>query len=205
MKFRVIQSNNRGLISKVGDKTFFSKKPKAGEEYNEMATLFIWVKKPYRFVARVWTVWTGEKIQEDFIYKVTKFRDILDISGHNKFHQWSRQELREELWRDNFFTKIAIEDNICPNPLNVWTNKRKAKSKYLKKRKELIKRKSMFLSDFEREKIKEIYEENKKLNKAAGFNKFHVDHIIPLSKGGNHNFKNLRIISAEENLRKGSK
>ena len=32
MKFRVIQSNNRGLISKVGDQTFYSRKPKIGEE-----------------------------------------------------------------------------------------------------------------------------------------------------------------------------
>jgi len=204
LKFRVIQSNNRGLISKVGDKTFFSKKPKIGEEFKEMATLFIWVKKPNRFVSRAWTVWTGEKIHKDFIYEVTKFKDILDISGHNEFHQWSRQELREKLWQDNCFKKIFIEENICPNPINVWTNKRNSKSSYLKKRKQQIKEKSMFLSDSEKEKVKDIYETNKKLNQLAGFNKFHVDHIIPLSKGGNHNSKNLRIISAEENLRKGA-
>ena len=83
MKFRVIQSNNRGLISKVGDKTFFSKKPKIGEEFKEMATLFIWVKKPNRFVSRAWTVWTGEKIHKDFIYEVTKFRDII-MPGEDK-------------------------------------------------------------------------------------------------------------------------
>ena len=98
----------------------------------------------------------------------------------------------------------AKADNICPNPLIVWTNKRNSKSRYLKKRKDQIKKKSMFLSDSEKVKIKEIYKENKKLNQIAGFNKFHVDHIIPLSKGGNHHPENLRIISAEENLRKGS-
>jgi 5-methylcytosine-specific restriction endonuclease McrA len=44
---------------------------------------------------------------------------------------------------------------------------------------------------------------------AACFNKdgydVHVDHIVPLSKGGLHVFENLRIIPAVENLRKGAK
>jgi 5-methylcytosine-specific restriction endonuclease McrA len=34
--------------------------------------------------------------------------------------------------------------------------------------------------------------------------RFHVDHIIPLSKGGKHEFENLQIIPAIDNLRKGS-
>lgn len=33
----------------------------------------------------------------------------------------------------------------------------------------------------------------------------HVDHIIPLSKGGKHHPSNLQIITAEENWSKGSK
>jgi 5-methylcytosine-specific restriction endonuclease McrA len=33
---------------------------------------------------------------------------------------------------------------------------------------------------------------------------FHVDHIIPLSRGGQHTFQNLRVIPAIDNLRKGS-
>jgi len=33
----------------------------------------------------------------------------------------------------------------------------------------------------------------------------HVDHYIPLSKGGDHSLSNLQILSAEENLKKGSK
>ena len=31
----------------------------------------------------------------------------------------------------------------------------------------------------------------------------HVDHIVPLAKGGSHHQDNLQIISARENLEKG--
>ena len=34
---------------------------------------------------------------------------------------------------------------------------------------------------------------------------FHVDHVIPLSKGGMHVFENLQVIPAIDNLRKGAK
>jgi 5-methylcytosine-specific restriction endonuclease McrA len=33
----------------------------------------------------------------------------------------------------------------------------------------------------------------------------HVDHIIPLARGGRHTLENLRIVSARENLRKGAR
>lgn len=33
---------------------------------------------------------------------------------------------------------------------------------------------------------------------------FHVDHIIPISKGGKHIAENLRVIPAIDNLRKGA-
>ena len=53
--------------------------------------------------------------------------------------------------------------------------------------------------------INNLYQEKNRLNTMAGFIKFHVDHIQPLSKGGLHKFNNLRIITANENLKKGSK
>ena len=50
MKFRVIQSNDRGLLTKVGDRTYAHRKPAKGEEQLELPTLFIWVKKPQRLL-----------------------------------------------------------------------------------------------------------------------------------------------------------
>tara|TARA_Y100000589_G_C26982343_1_gene559119 strand:+ start:200 stop:814 length:615 start_codon:yes stop_codon:yes gene_type:complete len=204
MKFRVIQSNNRGLISKVGDQTFYSRKPKTGEENKELPTIFIWVNSPLRYVARVWTKWTGNKINNDFIYVVTKFRDIIDISGMNEYHQWSNNTLRMKLWRMKG-KKISTENLKCPKPEYVWEGNRNKKIKYLKKRKELISAQIKNLSEKETVKIKNLYKEKDLLNSKAGFIKFHVDHIQPISRGGQHKFDNLRIITAYENLSKGSK
>jgi len=35
--------------------------------------------------------------------------------------------------------------------------------------------------------------------------RFHVDHIVPLSRGGKHEIDNLQVIPAIDNLRKGNK
>ena len=43
------------------------------------------------------------------------------------------------------------------------------------------------------------------MNKEAGEILFHVDHIVPVSKGGKHHPSNLRIITAFENLSKKGK
>ena len=43
------------------------------------------------------------------------------------------------------------------------------------------------------------------LNFEAGYIKYHIDHIKPLSRGGLHCINNIRIVNAEINLKKGSK
>mgnify|MGYP001497171337 CR=1 FL=1 len=204
MKFRVIQSNDRGLISRVGDKTFYSRKPKKGEEKKELATLFIWVKKPYRFAARVWTCWTGEKYEEDYIYQVTKFKNIIDISGMNHFHQWSNQYLREKLWTMEG-NEIKIVNHNCPNINEIWEGNRKKNSRYIEMRTKLISGQYSQLSNMEKNNIRKLYLKRDQLNLNAGFIKYNVDHIKPLSKGGLHKLDNLRIITAYENQVKGSK
>lgn len=56
----------------------------------------------------------------------------------------------------------------------------------------------------EETRIREIYRQCKKMNKAAP-GVYHVDHIHPLSKGGAHHPDNLQIITAKENRQKSNK
>ena len=204
MKFRVIQSNNRGLITKVGDKTFYSRKPKRGEEKLSLPTLFIWTKKTKRLVARCWTSWTGESLNEDFIYEVTDFRDVIDITGQSQYHQWSSQMLRIKLWEMKL-PKADLNGLSCPEPKDVWEGNRNKSFIYLKRRKDRIYNQTPQLSKKEKKDIAGIYRNRDELNLKAGFIKYHVDHIRPLSKGGSHQLENLRIITAKLNQKKGSK
>lgn len=56
------------------------------------------------------------------------------------------------------------------------------------------------LTDEEKQKISDIYEESQKLGPD-----WHVDHIVPLSKNGPHYPDNLQIIPAVDNLSKGNR
>jgi len=59
------------------------------------------------------------------------------------------------------------------------------------------------LTPQERKRIGEIYAEARRLTLQTGI-EHHVDHIKPLSAGGEHYPSNLRVITAEDNLKKGA-
>ena len=59
------------------------------------------------------------------------------------------------------------------------------------------------LTPQERKEIGEIYAEARRLTKQTGI-EHHVDHIKPLASGWEHHPRNLRVITADENLKKGS-
>ena len=204
LKFRVIQSNDRGLITQQGDRTYARRGPAKGEEALELPTLFIWVSGKDRYLARCWTQWTGERLGEDFIYVVSRFRDVIDLQGDTRYHQWCSKQLRSELWT---LERAALDlDGVsCPQPETVHAEDRHKSAIYLRKRKQRLREQTPELSDDEEALIQHVYDQRDMLNQAAGFIQYHVDHIIPLAKGGQHHPDNLQVISASENVRKGTK
>jgi len=204
MKFRVIQSNNRGLITKQGDRTYARRRPAKGEEALELPTLFIWVGGKDRYLARCWTQWTGERLGDDFIYVVSRFRDVIDLHGDTRYHQWCSKQLRSELWK---LERAALDlaGASCPPPEDIYEADRHKSAIYLQRRKQRLREQTPALSPEDKELIEHAYGQRDRLNKEAGFIEYHVDHIIPLAKGGAHHPANLQVISARDNVRKGAK
>ena len=73
------------------------------------------------------------------------------------------------------------------------------------RRKQRLREQTPDLTEMELEQIRQIYDERNSLNEAAGFIKYHVDHIEPLASGGRHHPENLQVINAGDNMRKGAK
>jgi len=204
LKFRVIQSNDRGLITKQGDRTYARRGPAKGEETLELPTLFIWVSGKDRYLARCWTQWTGERLGDDFTYVVSRFRDVIDLHGDTRYHQWCSKQLRSELWT---LERAALDlaGVSCPPPEDVYEADRHKSAIYLQRRKERLREQTPELSPEDKELIEHAYGQRDRLNEEAGFIEYHVDHIIPLAKGGSHHPANLQVISARDNVRKGAK
>ena len=59
------------------------------------------------------------------------------------------------------------------------------------------------LTTEEKKEVANIYAEAKRLSIETGI-QYHVDHIRPLAAGGVHHPTNLRVVTAEENISKGS-
>jgi len=71
-------------------------------------------------------------------------------------------------------------------------------------RRAIKKEASVNLTPDEKLLIQEIYIKCKLISESTGI-EHHVDHIIPISKGGLHHPSNLQILTAFENLSKGAK
>jgi 5-methylcytosine-specific restriction endonuclease McrA len=52
--------------------------------------------------------------------------------------------------------------------------------------------------------VKGIYEASQRVSECIGV-PFHVDHVVPVSKGGTHSPENLQIVPAKWNLQKGNR
>jgi hypothetical protein len=129
---------------------------------------------------------------------------VLDLAGDTRYHQWCSIKLRENLWlREE--PQVNISELICPLPEDVHETGRFKSATYIERRKQRIIDQTPELTETEKEQIKQIYDERSRLNNDAGCILYHVDHDVPLSKGGQHHPNNLQIITALENVRKGSK
>ena len=60
------------------------------------------------------------------------------------------------------------------------------------------------LNNIERQQVVAIYRRCQELTESTGV-MHHVDHRIPISKGGEHHPRNLQVLTAEENIKKRDK
>lgn len=68
----------------------------------------------------------------------------------------------------------------------------------------LYKIKTLTPPDADRKVIQSFYDLAKELTARTGV-RYEVDHIVPISKGGQHHHLNLRVVTMDENRKKGAK
>lgn len=87
------------------------------------------------------------------------------------------------------------------NLMNQYRTKAKVNAKTYRYR---TRKKDQMPQDADNEKILWFYKEAERLTEETGII-HHVDHIIPISKGGLHHQDNLQVLTKRENLSKGNK
>lgn len=88
----------------------------------------------------------------------------------------------------------SVEKSSCPVCDNIRSSIRSAK---------IRNGNTIELSASEKNELAAIYAKAKKITQETGV-QHHVDHIRPLAAGGVHHPRNLRVVTAKENLSKGS-
>lgn len=104
-------------------------------------------------------------------------------------------EKNKSYWDKHKDKRKKIQETYSKSEKGIITNNLKSA-----KRRARLKNQIPIDNDFE--KIKNIYEECRKLSVETGI-PHEVDHIIPIAKGGMHHPDNLQIITMSENRRKG--
>jgi 5-methylcytosine-specific restriction endonuclease McrA len=87
---------------------------------------------------------------------------------------------------------------------NYYLNNKAQRRAYTKAREAGLAKAYSTLPDTHKGIVKGIYEASQRISKCLGVT-FHVDHIVPISKGGQHTPDNLQIVPAKWNLQKSNK
>ena len=121
-----------------------------------------------------------------------------------------RNILRANTWiknnRDKFNSRRRVNrkkniESIKQKELEYRNKNRPTINLHQAKRRSLKKQSNIFLTKPEKEIIDCFYKQAHRLEKRFGL-KFHVDHIVPISRGGLHIPTNLQVIPATINISK---
>lgn len=129
---------------------------------------------------------------------------------HYRDNNKEKVALAKKHWRTNNpeYSKYYYENNKDKIVLHVkhWCELNKGKVNATSaKRRALKLQQSPVLTPIEKALEQKYYELSTKLNTTAGFIKYHVDHIIPIAKGGLQHPDNLQILTQRDNNSKHAK
>ena len=157
-------------------------------------TIMSWKNK---IAAKEWRIANKEKIKADN----KKWRENNKEYDKERIKLW-RLENKEKIKEYN--KKYSKENKkLIQKRMKKWNTENKLKN-LLNERLRNAQKLAALLPSSNTTKIKNIYIKCKEKNKRCK-RTYHVDHIIPLSKGGAHHQDNLRIIPALENYSKKDK
>lgn len=133
-----------------------------------------------------------KRYYQKHLTKIKKYKKKYYLQNKSKIIQKVKTWIDKNLPKHKFWKTQWNKKNT--HILNALNAKRRIKIKTQQKQ----------LTKTEKQQVYEIYKQCKALNKKTKI-EHHVDHIIPISKGGKHHPSNLQILTAKENLHKSSK
>ena len=130
---------------------------------------------------------------------VSKCRDCVNTYNKENRHRWSGQSGK---YCPNRYQRTK-ETRI--QTISSWQKRNPEKCTEISARRRAKKRnQTPLLTAEEKKQIQDLYWLAKDLKAVTG-EEYHVDHIIPISKGGLHHPGNLQILPSDLNLKKSNK
>ena len=92
--------------------------------------------------------------------------------------------------------------DVCPDPEAVHEPNRFKTGIDIERQKARLKAQTPEMPKEEKKKISGLSQLRDAFNDDAGYGAYHVDHVVPIARGGLHHPENLRIIFSEINIKK---